>query len=182
MSRIVAYGDAIAAGIALANPPTINAGGTGRGLVVGVRAPTSMIERGDHIIVSLGWHDVNAVFGSQPFFAPTMYERRFVALIQEILSRNGTAPLTLLGLEPLTTRYPGLSNAHVLPMNLLLEDIAKRAQVNFADLAAQPVGHRAPDGMLYRRTGYQQLMGRAGYIMDSNGLALNVRSRAPIRL
>lgn len=173
MSRIVAYGDAIAAGIALANPPTINAGGVGRGLVAGNRSPLAMIERGDHVIVSLGWHDVNAVFGTQPFYSPAMYEKRFQALLQEILSANGRSPLTLLGLEPLTTRYPNLSNAHVLPMNLLLEQVAKRANVAFIDLAANPVGHRAPDGMLYRRSGYQMLIARAGYMREHAGLALH---------
>lgn len=173
MGRIVAYGDGIAAGIALANPPTVNAGGTGRGLVSGARAPTSTIERADHIVVSLGWHDVNAVFGPQPFFAPTMYERRYISLLNELHNANGGAPITLFGLEPLATRYPGLSNAHVMPMNLLLEQIARKAGVHFIDLAAQPVGHRAPDGLLYRPTGYQQLLARAGYMRESGGLSLN---------
>lgn len=181
MGRIVAYGDAIASGIAMASPPTLNAGGSGRGLVAGTRAPTTMIERGDHVIVSLGWHDVNAVFGAQPFFAPAMYERKFVGLLQEILGRCGSVPVTLLGLEPLATRYPGLSNSQVLPMNLLLEQIARRAGVAFLDLAAHPIGHRAEDGMLYRRTGYQQILARAGYVNDSSGLALHTTLRAPIR-
>lgn len=181
MSRIVAYGDAIAAGIALANPPTINAGGSGRGLVVGNRPPTTTIERADHVIVSLGWHDLNAVFGSAPFFAPAMYERRFISLLQEIFNRNGGMPVTLLGLEPLGTRYPGISNAHVLPMNLLLEQIARKAGANFADLAAQPIGHRAEDGMLYHRNGYQMLLARAGYLRDSGGLALHMPLRPTMR-
>ncbi len=177
MGRIVAYGDAIAAGIAMANPPAINAGGNGRGLVTGQRAPTTMIERGDHVLVSLGWGDVNAVFGAQPFFAPAMYERRYAALLQEMLGRNGKAPMTLLGLEPLTKPYPNITNAHVLPMNLLLEQIARKAHVQYLDLAADPIGHRAEDGMLYRRIGYQQLLSRAGYLLDSNGLALNTPLR-----
>lgn len=181
MGRIVAYGDAIAAGIALANPPAINAGGAGRGLVAGQRSPTTMIERGDHVIVSLGWHDINAVYGAQPFFAPAMYERRFGTLLQEIQSRNGNDPVTLLGLEPLAKPYPGISGAHVLPMNLLLEQIALKANVQFVDLAADPVGHRADDGLLYRRAGYQQLLGRAGYLMDSSGLALNSPLRPTLR-
>lgn len=173
MGRIVAFGDAIAAGIALANPPTINAGGAGRGLVNGQRAPTSLIERGDHVLISLGWQDLPALFGAQPFFAPTLYERRLGALLQEVLSRNGNAPVTLYGLEPLTKPYPGITNAQVLPMNLLLEAVAKRVQVGYVDLAANPVGHRAADGMLYARSGYQQLLARAGYVQHSAGLALN---------
>lgn len=183
MGRIVAYGDAIAAGIALANPPTFNAGGPGRGLVSGMRSPATIIERGDHVIVSLGWNDINAVFGSQPFFAPAMYERRFSALLQEILTRNGRAPVTVLGLEPLSAPYPGISNAHVLPMNLLLEAIARKNGVHFADLAAEPVGHRAEDGMLYRRTGYQMLLTRAGHLVERGGLPLHLplRPKAPAK-
>ena len=181
MGRIVAYGDAIAAGIALANPPAINAGGAGRGLVVGHRATTTAIERGDHVIVSLGWQDVNAVFGNQPFFPPASYERRFTSLLQEILARNGGAPVALLGLEPLTGNYPGLSNAYAMPMNLLLEQIAHKARVHFVDLAGNPVGHRAADGMLYTRTGYQQLMLRAGHVAEQSGLPIYapLRPKAP---
>ena len=181
MGRIVAYGDAIASGIAFANPSTINAGGVACGLVSGSRAPTSVIERGDHVIVSLGWNDINAVFGEQPFIAPAMYERRMAALLQEIRNRNGGASISLLGLEPLTTRYPGITNAQVLPMNLLLEQVAHKARVHFVDLAANPVGHRTADGLLYHRAGYQQLVARAGHVVEHGGLPLHMPLRPIMR-
>lgn len=170
MSRVVAYGDAIAAGIAFANPPTVNAGVPGRGLVAGAVPPSSMIERGDRVIVSFGWHDVAALFGAQPFFSVAMYERRFFAVLQEIGSRSGRADTVLLGLEPLARPYPGIGNPQVLAMNMLLERIAHKAGAHFLDLAAHPVGWRAEDGLHYQRAGYQQLFARALHLVESGHL------------
>ncbi len=174
MPRLVAYGDAIATGIAKVNPQILNLGGPGRGFIANNLAASAPIQRGDQVIVSIGWCDVAGLFSSQPLLPISAYERRYIARLHELHTRNGGANIVMLGLEPLQRSYPGLSNTMLLPMNQLLERIARRAEVHFLDLASQAIGQRAADGMLYQPGGYQLILARAGHVGDMLHLPLGL--------
>ena len=171
MTRIVAYGDAIAAGLAKIHPHLVNLAAPGRGFVSNNLAPIQPIQPEDTVIVSIGWSDAAALFSPNPVIPFAVYERRYLARLHEITSRNSRAPVILLGMEPLTRPYPGLSNPLLLPMNQLLEKLARRAEISYLDLAAHPIGHRAIDGLLYQPDGYRLLLARCGHL--GNGLSLS---------
>ncbi len=173
MTRIVAYGDAIAAGIAKTHPHLLNLAGPGRGFVNNNLAPTIQIQPEDAVIISVGWSDAAQLFSPNPVIPFALYERRYMARLHEIAARNNRAPIVLLGMEPLTRPYPGLNNTLLLPMNQLLEKLARRAEISFLDLAAHPIGHRAIDGLLYQPDGYRLLLARCGHL--GNGLSLSTQ-------
>ena len=180
MTRLVAYGDAIAAGLAKTNPQMLNLASPGRGFVANNLASTMPIQPGDTVLISIGWSDAAALFSPNPVIPFAVYERRYLTRLHEITGRNAHAPTILLGMEPLTRPYPGLNNTLLLPMNQLLEKLARRAEITYLDLAANPVGHRAIDGLLYQPDGYRLLLARCGHL--GNGLSLSPQLGTAITL
>jgi hypothetical protein len=170
MHPIIAYGDAIAEGIAKANPPTVNLGKAGAGLAANTLPSTHGIASGAHIIVALGWSDLNAVFGAQPYLSAVHYEQRVNMRLGELASRTGGAPMVMIGLEPLAKRYPGLHNDAVEAMNRLLMGVAHRHHLGFLVPQTHPSQHRARDGLHYTQAGYELLFRHAGRIANTHAM------------
>lgn len=175
MGRVIAYGDAIADGIARANPPTSNLARPGAGLAAGTLPPTHTVGRGDHVVIALGWSDVNAVFGPQPYLSEIHYAQRLHLRLSELETRNAGAAMVMLGLEPLARRYPSLTDEAVAKMNLMLEEAARRHRIGFFIPQTHPVQHRAKDGLHYTTAGYEVLMRAAGRLVNT----MRIRQQMP---